>query len=285
MLAAAFFLAGALFLAGTLIAQGPAFEVASIRARDPNAPGRGAPGAQAGAIAELGNGRYATPGTVYSFILKALGLQVCSTIARNEEECPYITGGPDWIRKDGYQIRATLPEGTPSTPAAIAPMLEALLRDRFQLKFHHEMREAPVFLLTVAKGEPKVRPAPAEGRMVQAPDGTMRRAGQFTGPSGRVGPDGRRKIVMTVRNYSMPEAAKMLTFTLKRAVLDRTGLTENFDWELDYVTDADSDSSTGVATGPEFFTAIREQAGLRLESAKEKVDVIVIDSVERPSEN
>ena len=90
---------------------------------------------------------------------------------------------------------------------------------------------------------------------------------------------------MTVRNYSMPEAAKMLTFTLKRPVLDRTGLTENFDWELEYVTDAVPDSSSGATTGPEFFTAIREQAGLRLESAKEKVDVIVIDSIERPSEN
>jgi len=269
------------FIAGIAAAQSRTFEVASIRLQDPSADGRG----NARALTpELAGGRYATSVLVYNLVTKAFGLQFCPIELMAGEDCPYVTGGPAWIRKDRYEIRATLPEGTPSTEAAIAPMLEALLRDRFQLKFHHELREAPVFLLTIAKGGPKVRPAPAEGRMYQAKDGTMRRAGQFTGGS-RVGPDGRRRIVMTVRNYSMPEAAKMLTFLLKRPVLDRTGLTENFDWELEYVTDAVPDSSSGATTGPEFFTAIREQAGLRLESAKEKVDVIVIDSIERPSEN
>jgi uncharacterized protein (TIGR03435 family) len=166
-------------------------------------------------------------------------------------------------------------------------MLEALLRDRFQLKFHPEMREAPVFLLTVAKGGPKVRPAPKDGPMFQAKDGTMRRAGQFTGGS-RVGPDGRRMMILTVRNYSMQDAADGFALILNRPVLDRTGLTGSFDWELEYAPDPDAGPNSRLfaeRAGPELFSAIQEQAGLRLQASKEKVDIIVIDSIERPSEN
>ena len=115
----------------------------------------------------------------------------------------------------------------------------------------------------------------------------MRRAGQFTGGS-RVGPDGRRMMIWTVRNYSMQDAAHGFALIMNRPVLDRTGLAGNFDWELDYAPDPDAglNSRFGAdSTGPELFTAIQEQVGFRLQASKEKVDVIVIDSIERPSEN
>ena len=75
---------------------------------------------------------------------------------------------------------------------------------------------------------------------------------------------------------------------LNRPVLDRTGLEGNFDWDLEYGADPDAGPNSRFGTdmtGPELFSAIQEQAGLRLQASKEKVDVIVIDSIERPSEN
>jgi len=272
------------FVAGIATAQSRSFEVASIRPVDPSTEGRGN---ERALRPELNSARYADAREVYNFITKAFGLEFCPIDLMAGEDCPYVTGGPAWIRKDRYEIRATLPEGTPPTEAAIAPMLEALLRDRFQLKFHHEMREAPVFLLTVAKGGPKVRLAPKDGPMFQAKDGTMRRVGRFTGGS-KVGPNGQMLSIWTVRNYSMPDAARTLALVLNRPVLDRTGLAGNFDWDLEYGADPDADPNSRVGpyrTGPEIFSAIQEQAGLRLQATKEKVDIIVIDSIERPSEN
>ena len=115
----------------------------------------------------------------------------------------------------------------------------------------------------------------------------MRRVGRFTGGS-KVGPNGQTLSIWTVRNYSMPDAALTLAMVLNRPVLDRTGLAGNFDWDLEYGADPDADPNSRFGpyrTGPEIFSAIQEQAGLRLQASKEKVDIIVIDSIERPSEN
>jgi uncharacterized protein (TIGR03435 family) len=165
-------------------------------------------------------------------------------------------------------------------------MLEALLRDRFQLKLHHEMREGQVFLLTVSKGGPKVtRTDP--NKLTQMRDGTLGIPRSFLF-SPAAGPNGQTLLHLNVRDWSMHDAAEVLTTIMNRPVIDRTGLAGEFDWTLDYGADPDAGPNDRVAAqlyGPEFFSAIQEQAGLKLESAKEKIDVIVIDSIQRPSEN
>jgi len=127
-------------------------------------------------------------------------------------------------------------------------MLQTLLADRFKLAVRHEARELPVYALVVAKNGPKLRAA--EG-------GSM-----SSGPS------------MLRGQVPLSELAHYLSPSLGRTVLDRTGLAGTFEIKLEWMPDEES-----------LFTAIQEQLGLRLESTKAAVDVLVIDRAEKPSEN
>ncbi len=280
------------FVAGLANAQSNKtleFEVASVRLADSRFP-------SLGSRVELGNGRFFDSNNVYTYITEAFRLPLCpGAFLWVGDDCAFVTGGPAWVRKDTYDIRATLPAGTPTysrddyyqgRATAISFMLEALLRDRFQLKLHHEMREMQVLLLTVAKGGSKVTRADPN-KLIQWPDGTMRPPRTF-GFSRSAGPNGQPLLHLTVSNRSMQDVAEALTIIMNRPVLNRTNLEGSFDWALEYAADPDARRnarSTDELAGPELFSAMQEQAGLRLETSKEKVDVIVIDSIERPSEN
>jgi len=278
------------FLAGITNAQSSReFEVASVRLADSRRP-------SLGSLVELGNGRFEGSTNVYNYIAAAFQLPLCPGVYLWEgDDCPFVTGGPAWVRRDTYEIRATLPEGTPTysredffqgRAPAISSMLEALLRDRFQLKFHHEMRESQVFLLTVVQGGPKVTRADPNA-LIQWPDGTMRPPRTFSFKRAAA-PNGQLLLHLSVRNRSMHDAAVALTNILDRPVIDRTTLEGNFDWELNYPPGLGANANGRALTefvGPEFFSAIEKQAGLKLQSAKEKIDVIVVDSIQRPSEN
>jgi len=167
-----------------------------------------------------------------------------------------VSGGPAWIGSEEYNIVAK-PQGE-ATNERILAMARSLLAERFNLTLHHESKEMPVLALTVAKGGAKLHPSEAAG-----------------GPQVR---GGRGRLV--ARNVTMGMlAAQLAGRVLDRPVLDRTGIAGEFDVDLEWTPDERPDP------GPSIFAALEEQLGLKLETQKGAVDVLVIDHVERPSAN
>jgi uncharacterized protein (TIGR03435 family) len=128
---------------------------------------------------------------------------------------------------------------------------------------------------------------PEDKKTFQTPDGVTRVRGGFLFNSVS-GPNNTHNLRLNADNMTMDLTAETLSNLLNRPVLNRTGLQGSFDFEMEYA--ADTDVGRGARpgaelAGPELFSAIQQQVGLRLESTKEKIDVIVIDSIERPSEN
>jgi len=193
-----------------------------------------------------------------------------------------IAKGPSWLDSDAYTIEAkpdstfTLPPGPlppgPPSPAQSAPirmMMQSLLAERFRLTFHRENRELPVFELVLAKGGSKLKDATDTAK--GPPDGLLR------GGRGEV-------FGMAVPMWVV---AFMLTQEIGRSVIDKTGLGGKYDFELKWTPDAlrrigDADA---LPEAPALVTALQEQLGLRLESAKGPVDVLVIDHAEQPDAN
>jgi uncharacterized protein (TIGR03435 family) len=171
-----------------------------------------------------------------------------------------IAGGPSWLDSDRFDIEAKTGRPEKIALSAVAPLIQSLLAERFHLQFHRETREIPVYALVVAKGGPKLKPT-SEGEV----------AGTATRPDGKA-----TQAVSTAT--SMDLLAKYVGNRLGRIVLDQTGLPGAYDFTLTWSPDAATDA-------PSLVSAVHEQLGLRLESRKAPVDVFVIDSISRPSEN
>jgi uncharacterized protein (TIGR03435 family) len=212
-----------------------------------------------------------------------------------------IAGGPSWIESERYTIEAKA-EGEPDRAHTLA-MLQPLLEQRFQLKTHHETRELPVYALAPTRGGPKLA-APKPGACAN-PDPSAPPAWQ----GGRMQPPGRgapqpmpcgsiRVMLessgarMVGGSVMMPELIKTLSMLLSRSVIDKTAFTSPFDVQLDFVPDDVTAAMPPPPPGsspdtniPSILVALQEQLGLKLESTKGPVDVLVIDRVERPSGN
>ncbi len=183
-----------------------------------------------------------------------------------------VIGGPGWIETDGYEIDARPPidSANPADPATLSreqkkvgERLRSLLADRFGLTLYQETREQPVYTLVVAKGGPKLKePADKSQNFIRGGRGSI------TGQS-----VGLRLLVQNLSNQ------------LDRQVIDKTGLTGSYDFELKWTPDAGPDGPLPPSDTPSLFTALSDQLGLKLESAKGPVQVWVIDGVERPSLN
>jgi uncharacterized protein (TIGR03435 family) len=155
-------------------------------------------------------------------------------------------------------------------------MVQKLLADRFQLKFHRDKKELSAYLLTVAKGGPKLKKSETNNNGVP---------GLFFTKLGR----------LNVRNATMVDfAGVMQTGVFDRPVVDQTGLEGRWDFILSWTPDETQFSSFGVKVPPPseaadapppIFTAIQEQIGLKLDAGKAPVEVLVLDHVDRPSEN
>lgn len=228
----------------------PAFEVASIK---PNTNG-------------ISN---ALPPTRSNGSYSASNVALKSIIANAYEVRIFqIEGGPDWLTSDRFDIIARGPEGTPDRlrPA----MLRTLLAQRFKLVAHFETREQQVYSLTLLRGDgrlgPQLKPsAPASGS-----------SSGF--PSASVG-DGTARI--NGRRVSMDTLAIMLTSSVfNQRVINRTGLSGEFELDLRFTPDS---SPAAAPEFPSIFTAVQEQLGLKLEASRGPVEVLVIDSVERPT--
>jgi uncharacterized protein (TIGR03435 family) len=209
-----------------------------------------------------------------------------------------VSAGPAWIDSDRYDVDAKA-DGNPSIPEMIGPMLAAILEDRFKLKVHRETKQLPVYILTVAKGGLKLpapkakcgvehdvngRPSPpaAPGEPPLLPCGRV---------IGGISPSGAR---LEGRSASVGSLIFILSHLLSRTIIDKTGFTGTFDMHLEFARDqALPGAPVGPAPGefapdsskPSIFTALQEQLGLKLESDKGPVEILVIDHVEKPSEN
>ena len=253
-------------------AQKPSFEVASVK------PGR----ERTSLLNVAPGGRFSATG----FTLKWL---IGFAYRLREDQ---MLGGPTWITKDLWDIEAKAAEGSVpphsssdnTKPDTTALMLQSLLEDRFQLRLHSETRDFPVYLLTVGKGGPKlnlskdqtdVNVAPVQNVPLDQPHGMMRRT-----------PDG-----VTANTVPLSLLTNFLSQQLGRPILDKTGLEGLFDFKLHWTPPPIA--APGIPAGPDaasdpsgvsIFTAIQE-LGLKLEAAKAPLEVLVIESVQRPTEN
>jgi uncharacterized protein (TIGR03435 family) len=188
-----------------------------------------------------------------------------------------IVGGPEWMDKDKFDVGAVPDrEGSPSHEQLMI-MMQKLLADRFQLKFHHDERELSVYVLSVAEGGPRNLT-----RSNRADD-------QFFIPIGPT-PGG---LMMRVVNGNMQDFSGfgLQGTVLDRPVLDRTGLKGRYDFVLTWLPNGTEfggrfpPSPPSDNPPPNLFTAIQEQLGMKLAAVKAPADVMVIDKAEKPSAN
>jgi uncharacterized protein (TIGR03435 family) len=203
-----------------------------------------------------------------------------------------VLGGPGWAASERYDINAKTATG--ATFEQMKPMIQALLEDRFHLALHPENRELPVYELTTAKGGVKLQASQAGS--------CVTRDSAFGLPAtGQKPPDFCGNMTMSPRSIagngiSMQQIATALSNALRRTVVDKTGLTGVFDVHVEWTADQSTPGllAPGLApvaneppadAGGSLFTVIQEQLGLRLQSGKAPVEVLVIDHAERPGAN
>ena len=191
-----------------------------------------------------------------------------------------IVGGPDWLTSDRFDIqsRANKEISWDETAAAVRAMLE----DRFQLKTHSEMRQMPVYALTVGKNGAKMKSVDAPPPFGPSNAPPIPRGGAFASFKPLPGMIFRGNGTVIGSAIQIEQLVSVLSSLLDRPVLDKTYLKGHFDLRLQFAPEG------GPAADPEdpsLFAAIQEQLGLRLESIKGPVEVVVIDSVQTPSEN
>jgi uncharacterized protein (TIGR03435 family) len=213
-----------------------------------------------------------------------------------------LAGGPSWIDTDRFDITAQAegnisptPPGGPPGPAQL--MMQRLLAERFGLVVHTESRELPVYALTVARRDgqlgPRIKPAATDclALMTQAPGGVPVQSPRL--PDGRpacgMQRDGTGKVMAGGTTLTML-AISMLTGPAGRLVVDQTGLTGGYDFDLEFAMEAPgappaADAATAVSDRPGLFTALEEQLGLKLQATRAPIPVTVIDRVSQPTEN
>jgi uncharacterized protein (TIGR03435 family) len=207
-----------------------------------------------------------------------------------------ISGGPGWITTDRWNIEGKAEEGSipartgppdPTVPDPLMLMTQSLLEDRFQLKMHRETREAPIYELVLAKAGSKMKLSANQEPVATTPDAPQR-GGPPPGMM-RLNPGGN----LEGNGVAISLLARMLSEQpiTGRPVIDKTGLKGLYDFMLEWTPEAvmpglpAPPSPSADTSGPSLFTALQEQLGLKLESAKGPTEFLVIDSVGRPAEN
>jgi uncharacterized protein (TIGR03435 family) len=205
-----------------------------------------------------------------------------------------IVGGPDWVSTVRWDITAKAPEDAP--PQQLLLMLRTLLADRFKLVIRNETREMPIYALTLARTDGRVGP---QLRSSNTDCAAIFAAAKAKGEAPQPTTNGRptcgtrttRGNMMTT-GVAMSDLARNLAPFAGRPVVDKTGLSGVYDLDLAWTPEQGpagpegtqcpaASSSDGVA----LFTAVQEQLGLKLDAQRGQVDVLVIDSVQRPDED
>ncbi len=226
---------------------------------------------------------------------------------------PPIEGGPGWIHSERYVINAKA-EGTPSPAVMRGSMLQALLKDRFQLKTHLETREGPSYALTVAKGGLKLTPH-QRGSCVDTglvkplttapPQHTLGERPAICGAN-HSGKGTGTNVILDVPGVTLDYFARTFLGIAfwDRPIINNTGISGLFDIHLEFTSDASTPGPPGMVRppaatnpdggspvadplpeGPSLATALQQQLGLKLEPAKGPREVLIVDHVERPSGN
>ena len=230
---------------------GPKVEVASIKPSEP--------GLRGWAIVPEAGGKLRTRNTT----LKQL---VLAAFHLHEAQ---LAGGPDWLDRDHFDITAQAEGHATLSEAHLYDLLAAVLTERFQMRTHRESRTMPYYSLVIGKAGPKLKTSTKPGA-----------------------PDIRNRRSISAKGGTMEELASLLGWVMGRPVIDHTSLAGIYEFRLDWVPDESNIqgelapvNQSNEAGGEGIFTALQEQLGLKLESAKGPVDVLVIDRAERPSEN
>jgi uncharacterized protein (TIGR03435 family) len=186
-----------------------------------------------------------------------------------------ISGEPGWANSDHFDIEAVSPGAVRPTHDEQMVMLRALLQERFGLSFHREKKEYSIYAVEVVKGGPKLTP----------------RASADVPPTVGPGVVYPQKIVLPGRNATVGELASLLQRAiLDRPVVDETGLTGRYDFDLEWAPDesqfgGDVPKASETAPALPLFAAIQQQMGLRLDPKRGMVDELVVDAVKKPSDN
>jgi uncharacterized protein (TIGR03435 family) len=242
------------------------------------------------------------------FVAKNVPLRTVVMVAFRPLQAYQIIGGPDWLTTERYHIEARA-DGTLTADEANAAN-QAMLEDRFQLKYHREMRELPTYNLIVvnrsklkpvdapkrpepgapppAPPAPPPRPAPGRG----LPDNyTMPPGGVMMTPNG---------VMASAIQFS--ELVRFLSQRLNRPIIDKTEITGYYNFRLEFAGDntpvpiaptlstpgagpPGTSSPTASDPLPSIFTALQEEMGLKLEPSKGQYEVVIIDSIQKPTEN
>lgn len=188
-----------------------------------------------------------------------------------------IEAAPEWIRSRKFDLEARSDPAAdelfarlPSDEARARKlrMVQALLADRFALKVHQETRTLPIYALVVAKGGPRFGPSQKSGTTLNT-----------------FNTDGNMTMTIQGTDHTLRMLTEQLSRSLGRVVVDKTGLDGRFDLTLKWVSDDRASAGPDAPRGPSLFTALQEQLGLKLESAKGPVTILVIDHIELPSDN
>ena len=235
----------------------PAFEVATIKPSKPDEPGR-------------------------SFLVRGARFTTVNTTTADlinfayDVQAKQVVNAAAWVESDKFDIDAQ--PDAPGTPndKQLKTMVQKLLADRFQLKFHEDKKEMSAYVLTVAKNGPKLTKSQGD-------------------PNGLPALFFRQLGYLTVRNATMGNFVHLMqSAVLDRPVVDQTGLEGKWDFNLKWTPDESQFAGMGIKVPPPsdaadapppLFTAIQEQIGLKLESGKAPVPVLVLDHLEKPSPN
>ena len=227
----------------------PDWEVVTVRPSDPNAANA--------KFDRRGRHLIIENQTVETILMFGYGMQKSQ-----------IAGAPDWVRTERFDVDGVPDVDGQPTIQQFQSIVRKLLTERFGLKAHKEQREMPVFALRVSKDGPKLSP---------------RKGDPNAAPNQQVN-NGQGYRMLRFTNYSMEHLALMMLVYVDRPVLDQTGLTGQYDFNLSYTYDETRAPTDGSAP-PSLFTAIQEQMGLKLVPVKAPAEVLVVDAVERPSAN
>jgi len=236
----------------------PSFEVATIKPSQPDRPGKG----------------FRVQGSHFNTINTTLADLIKFSYGVQDKQ---IIGAPAWAETDKFDI-----EAQPDVPGApnkdqVSMMVQKLLADRFQLKFHKETKELPAYVLTASKTGQKMKKSDSE----EALPGLF-----FTNIS---------PATLNVRNATMDDVCHLFqSAVLDRPVVDQTAITGKWNFQLKWTADESQFGGMGVKVPPPsdaadapppLFTAIQEQIGLKLDAGKAQVEVLVVDKAEKPSAN
>jgi len=257
------------------------YDVATIKPSDPSQPYAGE--------------------TLRRYIASAYGVPIPWGAPATVFAGSQVVGGPAWIDKDKYDIKGKAPDELRAAmqkmshdehDAAVNTMQQALLADRFHLKVHFETREMPVFEMIPAKGGLKIAQAvpvgdkadTAEGQKDKVPAGSMNMFIRMNGTATLEGRSATMEMFLNALRGESPDVAG-------RQIVDMTGFKGTFDLKdfsfsgVPLPNAHEAGVSTNDPDAPSLSQALEQQLGLKLVPAKGQVEVVVIDSIDRPTEN